>query len=194
MNQSIIGLVGEAGVGKGEISRLLIESGFRHYSLSDSLRRIATDLGLPHDREVLIRLGNSLRERFGGDILARGAKEWINSKEGTNVVIESIRNPSEVLFLQSELGALIIGVTMSLERRFELMKERKRQGDPQSWEEFQNLIRQERGIGEKETGQQVQKCLELANILLPNNGTINDLGCNIKELLLSRGISVERHG
>lgn len=188
MNRSVIGLVGQAGVGKGRVAHVLTENGFNAYSLSDSLRKTATDIGLSHEREVLITLGNSLRERFGGDILARGAKQWIDSEDATRVVIDSIRNPSEVSFLQREAGAFVIGVTMSPEKRFRLMRDRNRPGDPQTWDEFQQLLYREQGVGEKASGQQVQRCLELADELLPNEGTIIDLHNHTKELLHARGM------
>ena len=190
MDRLIIGLVGEAGVGKGEIARQLKENAFRYYSLSDSLRRIAADVGLSNDREILIKLGNSLRERFGSDILARGARRWVEADKITRAVIDSIRNPAEVSFLQRELGALVIGITMSPEKRFQLILERERPGDPQTWSEFLSVLRREQGIEEKSSGQQVQKCLESADVILLNEGTIAELRNHARELLQTRGVSL----
>lgn len=191
MKPIIIGLVGEASSGKGEIAKLLQPNGFAYFSLSDSLRKIATSLHLPHDREILINIGNTLRDTFGTNILARGAQRWINDTGNTRVIIDSIRNPGEVLFLQQELGAFVIGVTMSPEKRFELIRERKRPGDPQTWEEFQRLFSLEQGIGEKSSGIQVKQCLDLTDATIQNEGTIGDLHTQVREFLFSRGILLE---
>lgn len=191
MKRTVIGLVGEASSGKGELARVFQERGFVYYSLSDALREIATSLGLSHDREVLTNIGNTLREKFGGDILARGAKRWIENTGNNRVVIDSIRNPSEVTFLQLETDAFIVGITMPPEKRFQLIRERNRPGDPQTWEEFQRLLRHEQGIGERASGIQVKQCLDLADTIIHNEGTVTDLHMKANEILLSRGIGLE---
>ena len=193
MGRLVVGIVGEAGAGKGEVAKILTELGFTYHSLSDDLRTIATNIGLSHDRDVLISLGNALRGTFGSDIVARGVNEWLVGEEKVgNVVVDSIRNPGEVEYLQRELDAFVIGVTMSDERRFELMKERGRKGDPTTWDEFQALLRRERGDGENASGQQLLLCLEKVNVVVENNGSLAELKSNIKEALSGNSIANER--
>jgi len=191
MSPTVIGLVGEAGTGKGIVTDLLTQHGFGNYSLSDTLREISNSISLPDGRENLTALGNSLRENFGSDILAQGAKQWVEQSGKDHVIIDSIRNPAEVTYLKQELGAFIIGVTMSPEKTFQLMESRRRPGDPTTWEEFLKLKAREEGEGQKESGQQLLKCLALADVTLKNEGTIEDIHEAINELLISRGIFLE---
>jgi dephospho-CoA kinase len=191
MNPTIIGLVGEAGTGKGVVTDILTLYGFGNYSLSNTLREISNSINLPDGRENLTALGNSLREKFGSDVLARGAKQWVEQSGNSHVIIDSIRNPAEVTYLKQELGAFIIGVTMSPKKTFQLMESRQRPGDPTTWEEFLKLKAREEGEGQKESGQQLLKCLALADVTLKNEGTIADLHEATNELLISKGMFLE---
>lgn len=191
MVRTTVGLVGEAGAGKGEIAGYLHGLGFAYYSLSDSIRRIATGVRLPHNREALISIGNALRENLGDDVLARGAQRWLERENISKGVIDSIRNPAEVRFLQRELSTLVVGVTMSPEKRFELMLVRKREGDPKNWEEFQALLRLEQGEGQSTSGVQIKQCLDLADAIVQNDGTLEELHLKTNEMLVARGILLE---
>ena len=191
MKRTVVGLVGEAGTGKGEVANSLLQNGFEYYSLSDTLRRVSTNVGLSHERNNLIALGNALRENFGNDILAHGAKLWANQIEGNRIVIDSIRNPAEVIYLKRELNAFIVGVTMSPEKAFQLIEARRRPGDPTTLEEFLQLRNRERGVGENSSGQQLTQCFALTDFVLPNEGGISDLHRMTSELLISRGLLSE---
>lgn len=187
MERVLVGFVGEAGAGKGAASEPLINLGFESFSLSDSIRKVASTVGKTHEREILHDLGNVLRATFGGDVLARGAKRWVEMNNITRGIIDSIRNPDEVEFLKKELGVFIIGITMSPEKKFELMRGRNRDGDPKTWEEYQRLMDIEKGIGEEETGQQIHRCLEIADVIIPNEGTKEELHQKVQEALILKG-------
>lgn len=191
MNKVVIGLVGEASSGKGELASFLQKKGFSYYSLSDTLRNIATSLGLSHERDSLMGIGNSLREKFGSDILARGAKRWIETETNSRVVIDSIRNPGELTFLRQEVDGYIVGLIMSPERRYELMRGKNRPGDPNNLEDFLALLHHEHGIGQTENGIQVKQCLDLADTVIQNNGTLEELYANATEVLLFKGVALE---
>ena len=127
--RKVIGLVGTLGCGKGVVAEFLKQRGFSYLSLSDTLREIAAPLGLSDHRNTLIVIGTTLREKFGNDILARGAQQKVVSSKG-DFVIDSIRTALEVEFLKKELNAFVIGITASPERAFGFVRERNRQGDP----------------------------------------------------------------
>jgi len=61
----IIGLTGKNGSGKTAVSEYLQSRGFEYYSLSDEIRREIRGRGLEITREILIDVGNELREKFG---------------------------------------------------------------------------------------------------------------------------------
>ena len=66
----IIGLTGKNGSGKTEVSEYLKSRGFEYHSLSDEIRDEIRRRGLEITREVLIEVGNDLREKFGPGVLA----------------------------------------------------------------------------------------------------------------------------
>ncbi len=187
----IIGVVGGPATGKGEIAGLLQEHGFVSYSLSDALRARATALGLPHDRQILTDIANGLRARSGAGALALEAKAILEGAGHDRIVVESIRHPEEVRVLREEMDALILGVTMPLEKRFLLMQARNRPGDPKTWEEFLRLVDSEEGGHGKDTDIQIGRALKAANIVIDNSGTVEELRERVIELLRSKGIEFE---
>ncbi len=192
--KTVVGVIGEASSGKGELVRFLQEDySFVSFSLSEILRSIATVVDLSHDRGTLTKIGNSFRATFGENILARGAKRMIEDADSKRFAVESIRHPSEVKYLQQELNAFIIGVTMPPERRFELMRARGRDGDPETWEDFLKLYAKEQGIGESKSGLQVRMALELADVVIPNEGSLTEFYTKVYDTLSGKGIIEGNH-
>jgi dephospho-CoA kinase len=188
----IIGVVGGPSTGKGEIANLLQEHGFVAYSLSDALRARATASGLSHDRQVLTEIANNLRAKSGPGALAVEAKMMLEDSGHDKIVVESIRHPEEVVVLQRNMNAFVIGVTMpSLEKRFALMRIRNRPGDPKTWDEFLSLVESEEGGRGKDTDIQIGRALEASNVVIENNGTVEQLREQVMELLRPRGIEFE---
>ena len=77
----IIGLTGRNASGKGEAANYLKEKGFIYYSLSDVIREEATKRGLEHSRDILIKLGNELREKHGAGYLAEQISNKLKTKK-----------------------------------------------------------------------------------------------------------------
>ncbi len=191
MERVIIGFTGPGSGGKGEASEYLKGQGFVYFSLSDILREVATRYGWSHGREVLQNLGDDMRAKEGADVLARMTVTKNEFKHADLVVIDSIRHPDEINFLRDFFDAKIIGVTASPETLFGRMKNRKRPGDPETFEEF--LAMQKREMGEEgSTAMQVHKCLELADKVVLNEGTKEDLIINTDLALLELGVGIMR--
>lgn len=185
-----IGLVGQSGAGKGEVSKYLQKKGFAAYSLSDSLRNVASSLNQGENREVLINLGATLRENFGQDILARGALRWHHDNKVTRGVIDSIRHPAEIQLLKQELGIVVMAVVASDEIRFKLMQQRGRDNNPKTWADFRQLSRKERGDDKTPDAQNLNECFRMLDIQVANTGTIRDLRNYIRRELASKGIKL----
>lgn len=191
----IIGLTGYLGSGKGELVKLLQKQGYTYTSLSDAVREEATKRGLPHTREHLQNIGNQLREESGAGVLGRKIRETIEAEiahrsasedrgglahrspanAGRRWVIDGIRNPGEWEELAKLPEFQMIGVTSSPETIVDRITARNREGAPLSREEILEKLNRERGIGEPPGGQQVQRCLDLADYLIVNEGTLEDL-------------------
>lgn len=180
-----VGLTGPNASGKGEVAAYLAEAGFDRHSLSDVVREEATRQGLDHSRESLIRIGTCLRERFGPGVLA----ERILPLLGGRSVVDSIRNPGEIEVLRRLPGFHLLGVDAPLEIRFERSRARGRSGDGLTLEDFQrkeSLEESERG-----PGQQLRVCLSMSDVVLLNDGSIEDLRRVVRETLALRGIPLE---
>lgn len=184
--KKLIGLIGEAGSGKSEAAQIFEEFGCERISLSDSLREIATSLGMNHSRDTLILIGNTMRKQFGGDILARGVAHLVQSCESEYVVLESIRNPQELIFLRENFDCTMIGVEMDMEKKFELIQARSREGDPKTWEDFLRFRASELGNGAGQNEINLNACLELCDVRLANNGTLENLREEIREIHINK--------
>jgi len=176
MEKIIIGLTGSLCSGKGTVANHLIDLGFNHQILSDRIREEIKSRGQEITRTLLQDVGNELRLTYGGAVLAERTLEIIAHTEG-NIVIDGVRNPDEINFLRESLNAKIIGVHAPKEKRLEWYLERviSRGEDGKTSVDFERDDNRDFGIGEPENGQQVGKCLEMANIVLWNAGSKADL-------------------
>jgi dephospho-CoA kinase len=159
------------------VAQYLGTLGFRLHSLSDVVRAEAASRGLPPEREHLIRIGNLLRREGGPGVLA----ERIVERLGRRDVVDSIRNPSEVEVLRGVPGFVLIGVSATVECRFERSIERGRAGDPQSLDEFVERERQENAADP--TAQQLDATLALADRRVENDGDLADLHRQVDGIL-----------
>ena len=168
----IIGLTGKNAAGKGELAEHLKNKGFAYFSLSDALRDEATKQGLDHSRDVLIKLGTEMREKFGKGILAERINEKISKLQNKDVVVDSVRHPGEIEELRKNNGFMLIGVDTDAKIRFERLVKRGRAGDSKNLEEF--LEHEKRENNDEGSGQQLDKCMELVDKIIKSNGTVEE--------------------
>ncbi len=172
----IIGLTGTICGGKGTLATHLVDLGFNHFVLSDRIRDEIRARGQEITRTLLQDVGNELRNKFGGAVLAQRTADLMVEVEG-NVVIDGVRNPDEIIFLRNILGASVLGVDAPKDTRCEwyLARAKSRGEDGTTVADFERDNNRDLGIGEPDTGQQVGKCLDLADIVIENNGSKQDL-------------------
>lgn len=194
MNRIIIGLVGPMCSGKGIVGKHLKDLGFEYQSLSDRVREETRARGLPVIRENLQDVGNDLRDRFGGSVLAKRTLEILDGFQG-NLVIDAIRNPAEIEFLKQVYDISIIAIDASREDRLQWYLERssERGEDGVTPEDFYKADSRDTGIGEPENGQQVARCLEMSDIVFVNKGSKEELFLDI-EILLSKNFNFTLEG
>lgn len=179
-----LGLTGPNAAGKGEIARFLSEAGFGYFSLSDSVREEATLQGLDHSRDNLIRTGTWLREKFGPGVLA----ERILVRLTPRSVVDSIRNPGEIEVLRRLPRFFLLGVDAPQELRFERSLARSRGGDGLTLESFRSKEQKEQA--KDGPGQQLQICLALADRVVQNLGTLEELRDKVTSVLAEKGINL----
>src|SRR2546423_13140805 len=137
----LIGLTGRNAAGKGEVAAYLQSRSFYFHSLSDAIRDEVRSRNLPISRELLIQVGNELRHRFGSGVLAERIIEKLDDDK--NYVIDSIRNPAEVVAFRNSKHFRLIRVEAPIEVRFQRNLVRSRENDPITFDKFVELENRE---------------------------------------------------
>ena len=175
----IIGLTGLNASGKGAVAEYLAGLGFQYHSLSDVIRDVLRERGIAPTREAMIRAGRELRERGGSGVLAE--EILLRTTDGSNHIVDSVRNPVEVEVLRRHPAFVLIEVTASEASRFERIKSRGRVGDPTDLETFRRLEAAE--LTGAPAGQQLIATAALADHRLANDGTVEELLATLSDLL-----------
>lgn len=123
----VIGVTGYLGAGKDTVAEYLKNKEYEHISLSDILREDLKRAGKESTRDNLQSLGNELRQRLGGNILAERAISRLNPEK--NYVITSIGRVDEVESLKKLKGFKLIFVDAPTKLRFERQLKRGRLED-----------------------------------------------------------------
>jgi dephospho-CoA kinase len=186
--------VGPAASGKGKLIDALVKRGFMKISLSDEIRRDLEELhpGKQLAREDFQDLGDDRRKTLGHDYWAKraGARLSELADQGhTKFVIDSFRNPAEVLWFKKTFNMAVIGVDAPLELRIKWAVKRARDIDKTADEErLRRDFERDIGLNQPEYGQQVAECISLSDNLIINDGPLAELDRKIDETLLSVGI------
>jgi len=174
----IIGLTGTMSAGKGEVVKYLKNKGFEHYVYSDILKEIAKQRNIEPTRKNLQELGTKIKkESKNPGILS---KEILKKIKTNKAAVDGIRNADEIMELKKRRNVYIISVTAQQKLRYQRLKKRKRAGDPKTFEEFKKADNLEnRG---KTKGQNINKCLKMADFTINNNSSLEQLKENIEKI------------
>jgi len=176
----IIGLTGKNGSGKTAVSEYLKNRGFEYHSLSDEIREEIRRRGREISREILIGVGNELREEFGPGVLAE--RILSNLEKDHNYVVDSIRNPYEVDVLRRRKDFILMAVEADQPVRFERTRVRAREGAAQTLEQFVEEEARELE-SENPASQQLNATRQKADLRVTNNGTLDELHRQLDDLL-----------
>ena len=175
----LIGITGRIASGKGELAEYFNKKGFEYYTLSQVVREEAKKRNIEITRSNLQDLGNLIRRE-------EGAGGWIKRLVGkldlnNNYTIDGIRNPGEVERLSEIKNFYLISVDAPEEIRFKRVLSRAKPSDPRNLEEFLKIDK--RDFGENDPlGQQVGKCMEMADFRLINDSTLENFYKKINDI------------
>lgn len=178
----IIGLTGSMGAGKGEVVKILERLGFEYITLSQMVREEARARGVPEEREKLMEVGNALRGIEGAGVLAKRALQKIKLHPHDKWVIDGIRNPAEIDEVKKGENAHVWGLHADREILVERILKRGRPSDAKTPEEILHKIEREWGKDEPHDGQQMERCMEKIDVLIKNEGTLDELDKKVMEL------------
>ncbi|MHC4816044.1 MAG: deaminase [Planctomycetota bacterium] len=187
----IIGLTGRNASGKGVAAKYLEAKGFQYHSLADVIREAVTDRGLQVTRDNLIATGRELRARHGTGYLAERIMERL--EPGHNYVVDSFRHEDEVAVFRKASNFHLLAVKAQQEIRFERIKARGRENDPQTYDEFQDLEKAESTSLQAE-GQNLTATEACADHCLTNNETIEKFHDDLSQLIPELMSKMERPG
>jgi len=182
----IIGITGTLASGKTSVKDFFL-SRFSSYfiSLSDIIKEELLKEGKELKRENFIEKGNELRKKYGNQILAEVVTLTLPEKINKQlIIIDGIRNPGEIEYLRKKFGKnfILIAVDAPRELRFKRLLERRKEGDPATFEKFFEMDEIDLGRNQPEYGQRVEECLRLADLLIINDGTVEDLNKKLEKI------------
>lgn len=182
----LIGVVGLNGSGKDTVASYLAKNkGFAKEDCGEEIRTELKRLGKNYlDRNEMTSFANKMRGEFGADYWVKRLLKKHPSTQ--NLVISSIRNPSEVELLKSKKG-IIVEVFASINTRYKRTVDRvknnpREHGDVISFDDFKSKEDKEL-VSKDPSKQQLLKCISMAEYRLDNNGSLEDLEKEIDELL-----------
>jgi dephospho-CoA kinase len=182
-----VGLTGRMASGKGEVVRILNGRGFQYVSLSDIVHREAAKIQPDINRAQMQDLGNRLRREGGAGILGKMVRELVEAAEADRWVIDGIRNPAEVVELKRMAGFVLLGIQTEVPIILARLKKRGRSTDVVAEEELRASLEREWGAGEPAGGQQVGRCLAMADFTITNNGPLPELKTALEAVLKKIG-------
>ncbi len=178
----LIGLTGKNCAGKDAVADVLERHGFERHSLSDAIRAEIKRRGLEMTRDALIRTGNELRAKEGPGTLARRILSMVKTDKA---VVVSVRNPDEVVELRKREDFVLVGVDAPVGLRFQRNLERRREQAPTTLARF--VADEERENTADPNSQQLDTCLGLADRIIVNDGTKEELKRKVDALLKEVG-------
>ncbi len=148
------------------------------------VREEATRRGLDHTRDNLIGVGVRMRAEGGPGALALAVLPRLERR----AVVDSIRSPGEVAVLRGLPRFLLLGIDAPLALRFERSLRRGRTGDGATLEEFARKEALENST--TEAGQQLLATLALADLVIDNDGTLEELHARVRDALARAGLDL----
>ncbi len=176
----IIGLTGRIAAGKETLTSFLREKGFVYFETSKLLNEELVKRGLEITRTNQQNLGDELRKKHGPGVLMKMLLEKMSPDK--NYIIDSLRNHHEAAFLKNcGIKFFLIAVNAPREIRFERIIKRAKPSDPKTWPEFLEIDNRDFDSGDA-MGQNVKKCLDVADFVIMNNDNLEDSMKRIEEV------------
>lgn len=179
MERIIFGLAGEPGAGKDTVKEYLADRyGAQSLGFSLVLKDILNRLSLELCRANYATLAEALRTSFGENILATALADDAMRMSAQVVVIDGIRKFGELDELLKLSSFHFIFVETDLRVRYERVKNRGTKTDDRA-KTFEEFVRDHEHAADRE----VRNLKEKADVVIENNGTLQDLYGRVDEVM-----------
>jgi dephospho-CoA kinase len=173
----VIGVVGLPASGKGEFSRIARSLGIPVVVMGDVIREEVARAGLPGTDRNLGETADRLRRERGMAAIAKLSLPAIERAKGPVVLVDGIRGDAEVDFFRSRFEEFyLIGVDAPFSTRLARLLTRGREDDVITEAELVERDRREISWG-------LGRALSVADYLLCNDGTVEELAAQARRLL-----------
>ena len=178
----IIGITGTSGAGKNTVVDYLVkEHSFNHYSVSEFLTNILREQNKNIDRDNLANLANKLRKKYGSEYIVKTIIKRA-LKTNNSIVIESIRNSSEVKFLKTFKNFYLFSIDANPKIRYKRILKRGSEKDKVTYQDF--LVSEKKEMKSNNPAKQnISACMQQADFRFLNNGRLEKLHKEVEEAL-----------
>lgn len=175
----IFGLTGQIASGKGTVAKYLEKKyQAKTFKFSDPLRDVLKRINKEITRENMQNLSIMLREKFGQDILAKITAEDVKKTKNKIIVVDGIRRVPDIKYLSEIDGFKLIKIIADQKIRYKrLIKRTENVGDTEKT--YEQFLEEEQA----ETELSIPKVMSKADLEIDNNGNINKLYEQIKEII-----------
>jgi dephospho-CoA kinase len=173
----LIIMTGMPGAGKSEVADAFQRAEVPVIVMGDVIREEVRRRGLEETPANTKKIMLELREKDGAGAVAKRCVGSLVDLDAPVVVVEGCRSLAEIdVFDDCAKSVVIICVHTSPGTRFERLRQRQRDDDPEDWETFR-----ERDIRELSVG--LGSVISLSDIMIVNEGSIGDLRKRAQEIV-----------
>jgi len=174
----IIAFTGMPASGKSEAVQLAKDKGIPVIRMGDLVWEETKRQGKPLTDKNVGSVASSMRKTHGMDIWAKRTVEKIRSlKKPAHLVIDGVRNMEEIEYFKKELGQnfLVVAIDAPDEMRRKRAIARGRTDDSKDLKDLEERDKREISWG-------LQKVIADADIIIQNNGTLDQLRTRVLTL------------
>ena len=175
----VIAFTGMPASGKSEAVQLAKDKGIPVIRMGDLVWGETKRQGKPLDDKNVGSVATSMRKKHGMDVWARRTVEKIHSlKKASHLVIDGVRNMEEIEFFKKELGLdfFVVAIDAPEELRRKRAIARGRTDDSKDLKDLEERDKREISWG-------LQKVIADADIVIPNNGSLEEFRKQVLTLL-----------
>ncbi len=177
----IIGITGTNGSGKSTVVKHLLKKGYALHHARRLFTEKIKEKGLEINRSNMRIVANEMRKEHGNDVVVSLFLKQAKKNGEKNIIIDSIRTLAETETLKKN-GGILIAVDAEQSLRYERVQNRRSETDKITFEQFKEYEELEMNDPDPH-GMQKQRVIGMADYVIKNNGTIEEMHTEIDEIL-----------